>query len=156
MSPKSLPGVADSRHRLNLTCACMFEEWCPPRGGWADSQCGEQELLLLCGVDPQQCEGFHLWYSPWGMRMATTFIRTAPPSRRCGEEVLISSQPCLEEIPSSTGTQEREWMRWSSLRLNPTWPTLYQISAVSKCHCWGGRRGLWWVHLWFSPFSYTN
>merc|ERR1712038_482571 len=45
---------------------------------------------------------------------------TQLPSRSFSRESQNSSQPCSEERLSSIGTLARVWMRWSSLRLNPT------------------------------------
>merc|ERR1711861_19914 len=45
---------------------------------------------------------------------------TPPPSKRCSRELVSNSLLCSEERPSSIGTLERVWTRWSSLRLSPT------------------------------------
>merc|ERR1711935_325513 len=45
---------------------------------------------------------------------------TPPPSKRCSRELENNSLPCSEERPSSIGTLERVWTRWSSPRPNPT------------------------------------
>merc|ERR1712224_318638 len=45
---------------------------------------------------------------------------TPPPSKRCSRESVNNSLLCSEERPSSIGTLERVWMRWSSPRLSPT------------------------------------
>merc|ERR1712151_685166 len=45
---------------------------------------------------------------------------TPPPSKRCSRELVSNSLLCSEERPSSIGTLEKVWTRWSSLRLSPT------------------------------------
>merc|ERR1712178_677952 len=45
---------------------------------------------------------------------------TPLPSKKCSRELVSNSLLCSEERPSSIGTLERVWMRWSSLRLSPT------------------------------------
>ena len=42
-------------------------------------------------------------------------------SKKCSKELLSNSLLCLEERLSCTGTQEKVWMKWSLLKLNPTW-----------------------------------
>merc|ERR1711964_106887 len=43
-------------------------------GGRADAERAEQELLLLCGVDPEQHQEFDLRYPPKGLKMAVSFL----------------------------------------------------------------------------------
>merc|ERR1711861_41904 len=45
---------------------------------------------------------------------------TPPPSKRCSRESLNNSLLCSEERLSSIGTPVKVWMRWSSLKPNPT------------------------------------
>jgi len=48
---------------------------------------------------------------------------TPPPSKKCSKESLNNSPLCSEEKLSSTGTPEKVWMKWNSLKPNPTWTT---------------------------------
>merc|ERR1712216_1004424 len=45
---------------------------------------------------------------------------TPPPSKRCSRESENNSLLSSEERPSSIGTLEKVWTRWSSPRLSPT------------------------------------
>jgi len=47
-------------------------------------------------------------------------LETPPPSKKCSRELLNNSPRCSEEKLSSTGTLEKEWMKWNSLKLNQT------------------------------------
>ena len=55
---------------------------------------------------------------------------TQLPSRNCSSGSVNNSPPCSGERLSSTGTLEREWTRWNSLRLSPTW-TIWSPSTNS-------------------------
>merc|ERR1712228_920097 len=53
-------------------------------------------------------------------RCPSPSLVTPLPSKRCSRESPSSSLLCSEERLSSIGTPVKVWMRWNSLKLNPT------------------------------------
>merc|ERR1712097_222891 len=45
---------------------------------------------------------------------------TPPPSKKCSRELENNSPACSEQRLSSIGTLVKAWMKWNSLKLNPT------------------------------------
>ena len=58
-----------------------------------------------------------------GLKMVVTFTGNSTTIQKLLSTSQRSSMPCSTDRPSSTGTQVREWIRWSSLRLRATWTT---------------------------------
>ena len=54
-------------------------------------------------------------------RWLSLSLETQLPFKRCSRELLNNSQLCSEEKLSCIGIPEKVWMRWNSLRPNPTW-----------------------------------
>merc|ERR1712113_294264 len=97
------------------------EEECPPRK--LTSKCSTSRTR----TPPTSSSGFQTTSSPpfaishqRDSRWPLLSSETPPPSRRCSRELENNSPPCSAERPSSTGTPEKVWTRWSSLRPSPT------------------------------------
>merc|ERR1712071_429146 len=97
------------------------EEECPPRR--LTSKCSTSKtrtpLTSLSGFQTTSSLLFaisHQRDSRWLLPSSVT----PPPSKKCSRELVSNSHPCSEERPSSIGTLERVWTRWSSPRLSPT------------------------------------
>ena len=67
---------------------------------------------------------------PRAWRWQSPSLETQLLSRKCSRELLSNSLPCSEEKLSCIGTPVKEWTRWNSLRLNPTW-TILSLSINS-------------------------
>merc|ERR1711906_46572 len=118
---KNMMCAADPRHGRYLTAAALF------RGRMSTKEVDEQML----NVQNKNSSYFVEWIPnniksavcdipPRDSRWQLLSLVTPPPSRRCSRESESSSPACSEERPSSIGTLERVWTRWSSPRLSPT------------------------------------
>merc|ERR1711937_138338 len=97
------------------------EEECPPRKSM--SKCSTSRtrtpLTSLSGFQTTS----NLLFAISHQRVSRCQLHsseTPPPSKRCSRESVSNSLLCSEERPSSIGTLERVWTRWSSPRLSPT------------------------------------
>lgn len=67
------------------------------------------------------CATFHHAVSRWALRS----LGTPRPSRSFSNAYLNSFRPCSEGRLSCIGTLVKEWTKWNSLKLNPTWTIWY-------------------------------
>ena len=92
-------------------------------GGWASVQRAEQSQKLLLGMDPQQCQDGHLQHPfPWPQDGSHLHWQQHDHQKLLSTPQ-SGSLPRSASRPSSTGTQVRKRIRWSSLRLRATWTT---------------------------------
>merc|ERR1711981_416730 len=97
------------------------EEECPPKK--LTSKCSTSRtrtpLISLNGFQTTSNQLFAIFHQRDSRWLLPSLV-TPLPSKRCSRESVSNSQACSEERPSSIGTLERVWMRWSSLKLSLT------------------------------------
>merc|ERR1740123_1406860 len=105
---------------ISLPPPCSEEE-CPPKK--LTSKCStfktRTPLTSLNGSQTTSNPLFAISHQRV-LRWPSLSSETPPPSKKCSRELVSNSLLCSEERPSSIGTPERVWMRWSSLRPSPT------------------------------------
>ena len=118
---KNMMCASDPRHGRYLTAAAMF------RGRMSTKEVDEQMLNVKSKNNsyfvewiPNNIKSAVCDIPPKGLKMAVTFIGNSTAIQEMLKELLNNSLSCLEERPSYIGTPEKEWMRWSSLKLNLT------------------------------------
>merc|ERR1719223_1046869 len=97
------------------------EEECPPKK--LMNKCltfkTKTHLTLLNGFQTTSNLLFAISHQR-DLRWLLPSLVTPLPSKKCSRELENNSPQCSEERLSSTGTLEKVWTKWSSLRLNPT------------------------------------
>merc|ERR1712146_526508 len=98
----------------------------------SEVECPPKKLMSKCSTSktkthPISLNGFQTTSNPLfaishqrDSRCLSLSLVTPPPSKRCSRESPSNSLLCSEERLSSIGTPVKVWMRWSSLKLNPT------------------------------------
>jgi len=100
------------------------EEECPPKKSMNKCSTSKTKTLLtsLNGFPITSNHPFVI-SPPKDWKWPLLSWVTPPPSKKCSRELLNNSPLCSEEKLSSTGTLEKVWTKWNSLKLNPTWTT---------------------------------
>jgi len=77
-------------------------------------------LLILLNGSPTISNHPFVIFPLKDLKWLLLSLETLLPSKKCSKELLNNSLLCSEERLSSIGTPVREWMKWNSLKLNPT------------------------------------
>jgi len=102
----------------------------------SEVECPLKRLMSKCSMSkiktlPISLNGFQTTSNPpfvishqKVLRCLLLSLVTLLLSKKCSRESLNNSLLCSEERLSSIGILVKVWMRWSSLKLNPTWTIL--------------------------------
>merc|ERR1712007_347268 len=118
---KNMMCASDPRHgRYSPPPPCSEVE-CPPKR--LMSKCSTSRIrtpLTSLNGSPTTSNPPSVISHPRASRCLSPSLVTPPPSKRCSRESPSSSLLCSEERLSSIGTPVKVWMRWNSLKPNPT------------------------------------